>query len=595
MWPEWQQELQRRTDIARLLAASRDPRAAVTLGRTLDDTARTASPPGRELTFGPPLGGEFPNAAAIYGALFDYFVADFNYGLPPEQWQGGRAGRSYVLQVPPVRRWWAGNRARLSSVAGPPPSNDIVLSVSTDRSEYRVGESILVSYRLTNVGTRPIYVPPAAGACPARWPHLTTWFETMSGKPLPSGYGFSCSSGSERRPSPTILERMSREAVRLSPGEHLDDTLRLGTIWAKGLASGTYLLGAQYAGWRDDEFTAGERDTLATLPGAFVQGEAPASTRIVLQTSANASTTNLLEIFDPYEIGAAAAARIWPGDARSRDTAVLNRTPNTTLHAQLFSRYAIDRIINPYYVRGDFDGDGRMDLAITVRDTVSGRSGVALIRAAMDSVVIYGAGRGYPDANPGNIVHQLIVASTPTGANLMVRFNDGPPLRMRWSGGRFISTTGFEPGTAPAESPWGTDPEPSLLVLARQRGLMPAKDSIEVIRQWNPFYVTGDFDGDKKMDVACLVRFPKSDKHAVLIIHGTLDSLRFVFDSPGFSLLRPVPKGHTLKPFPLDGLSADALRPQILATDAIEVGYRGPFAAVLVWRGGKYVSITTSD
>ena len=118
MWPEWRTELQRRQDLARILAASRDPRAALALGRTLDDTARTASPPGRELTFGPPLGGEFPNAVAIFEAIFDYYVADINYGLPPEEWQGVVAGKSYDFTVPAVRRWWAANRVRLEAMTG---------------------------------------------------------------------------------------------------------------------------------------------------------------------------------------------------------------------------------------------------------------------------------------------------------------------------------------------------------------------------------------------------------------------------------------------------------------------------------------------
>jgi hypothetical protein len=39
--------------------------------------------------------------------------------------------------------------------------------------------------------------------------------------------------------------------------------------------------------------------------------------------------------------------------------------------------------LNPFYQRGDFDGDGRQDHAVTVRDPVSGKRGIAFIHGGM--------------------------------------------------------------------------------------------------------------------------------------------------------------------------------------------------------------------
>jgi hypothetical protein len=85
--------------LARVLAASRDPRAALTLGKTID---------GKEVQ-------DIPGGGRILDALYDYFVGDINYGLPPEQWLGIVSGHRYDYTWPAVRRWWATNRVRLEA------------------------------------------------------------------------------------------------------------------------------------------------------------------------------------------------------------------------------------------------------------------------------------------------------------------------------------------------------------------------------------------------------------------------------------------------------------------------------------------------
>lgn len=48
--------------------------------------------------------------------------------------------------------------------------------------------------------------------------------------------------------------------------------------------------------------------------------------------------------------------------------------------------------INPFVLRGDFDGDGKGDLAVLVRDKASGKEGIAFLFRKQSTPVIVGAG-----------------------------------------------------------------------------------------------------------------------------------------------------------------------------------------------------------
>ena len=59
----------------------------------------------------------------------------------------------------------------------------------------------------------------------------------------------------------------------------------------------------------------------------------------------------------------------------------------------------ISGAVNPFYQRGDFDGDGRADLAILVRSKASGKIGILMLHRAGKPVLL-GAGR--PFGNGGD-------------------------------------------------------------------------------------------------------------------------------------------------------------------------------------------------
>ncbi len=64
----------------------------------------------------------------------------------------------------------------------------------------------------------------------------------------------------------------------------------------------------------------------------------------------------------------------------------------------LYDREALPvfRGMNPFFLRGDFNGDGGMDVAFWVREPESGLTGVAILHSTLDTLFVYGAGRPGP-------------------------------------------------------------------------------------------------------------------------------------------------------------------------------------------------------
>jgi hypothetical protein len=68
--------------------------------------------------------------------------------------------------------------------------------------------------------------------------------------------------------------------------------------------------------------------------------------------------------------------------------------------AGLMEKYVFTAQINPFYVQGDFNGDGRLDCAILVKQKSSGKIGIAVILSGTRTVKILGA--GIPFGNGGD-------------------------------------------------------------------------------------------------------------------------------------------------------------------------------------------------
>jgi hypothetical protein len=74
----------------------------------------------------------------------------------------------------------------------------------------------------------------------------------------------------------------------------------------------------------------------------------------------------------------------------------LNNIPEAVERAitkgSLAKDYDVSFRVNPFYLRGDFNGDGKIDVAVLVKQRSTGKLGIAIIHSAMDKVTILGAG-----------------------------------------------------------------------------------------------------------------------------------------------------------------------------------------------------------
>jgi hypothetical protein len=65
---------------------------------------------------------------------------------------------------------------------------------------------------------------------------------------------------------------------------------------------------------------------------------------------------------------------------------------------RVFKTKALDRQyeysfhLNPFYLRGDFNGDGQADIAILVKQKMTGKIGIAVIHSSSNEVFFIGAG-----------------------------------------------------------------------------------------------------------------------------------------------------------------------------------------------------------
>ncbi len=91
--------------------------------------------------------------------------------------------------------------------------------------------------------------------------------------------------------------------------------------------------------------------------------------------------------------------------------------------------------INPYYVRGDFNGDGENDIAFHAKDQISGNLGLILIHSTLDTVYFFGPiSQNHSDKNfftgeyirvlrKGAVIRELLY--TETGSQF------GPPIVLK--------------------------------------------------------------------------------------------------------------------------------------------------------------------
>lgn len=67
---------------------------------------------------------------------------------------------------------------------------------------------------------------------------------------------------------------------------------------------------------------------------------------------------------------------------------------------KLNEKYEFAFHINPFYLRGDFNGDNRNDIAILIKEKSSGKIGIAIVHDGKRDVFIVGAGTSVGNGGP---------------------------------------------------------------------------------------------------------------------------------------------------------------------------------------------------
>ena len=74
----------------------------------------------------------------------------------------------------------------------------------------------------------------------------------------------------------------------------------------------------------------------------------------------------------------------------------IENVPNEVLAAvelgEFSKSYRLDGSLNPFYLRGDFDGDGKADYALRIKSKTDNASGIAIWLSSLHKLLILGAG-----------------------------------------------------------------------------------------------------------------------------------------------------------------------------------------------------------
>ena len=109
--------------------------------------------------------------------------------------------------------------------------------------------------------------------------------------------------------------------------------------------------------------------------------------------------------------------------------------------------------INPSYLEGDFNGDGKMDVAVLVKERSTGKLGIAIVHGTTGKVTILGAGIGIGNGGDDfewmdswhvysktRAAHASDKTSVPRlrGDALLVEKSEAASALIYWNGKRYV-------------------------------------------------------------------------------------------------------------------------------------------------------------
>src|SRR6266516_3478785 len=86
------------------------------------------------------------------------------------------------------------------------------------------------------------------------------------------------------------------------------------------------------------------------------------------------------------------AAQSAAPDAAAQGHEIPQAVARAITNGSLSKQYDLSFRMNPFYLRGDFNGDGNTDVAFLVQHRSTRKIGIAIVHGATDKVIILGAG-----------------------------------------------------------------------------------------------------------------------------------------------------------------------------------------------------------
>jgi hypothetical protein len=116
-------------------------------------------------------------------------------------------------------------------------------------------------------------------------------------------------------------------------------------------------------------------------------------------------------------------------------------------------KYDFSFRMNPSYLEGDFNGDGKMDTAVLVKERSTGKYGIAIVHGKTGKVAILGAGNGignggddfewmdswqvYSETHPARAQGETSLPR-PRGDALLVEKSEAASALIYWNGKRYV-------------------------------------------------------------------------------------------------------------------------------------------------------------
>lgn len=126
---------------------------------------------------------------------------------------------------------------------------------------------------------------------------------------------------------------------------------------------------------------------------------------------------------------------------------------NVVQEKQFQHKYRFITRLNPYYLRGDFNGDGRPDFAVLIERLADKKQGIAIFHYGEKTIRVIGAGKVFGNGDddfawmdawqvyPKGKVEQGVEEAPPPkllGEALLVEKSESASTLIHWNGKRYV-------------------------------------------------------------------------------------------------------------------------------------------------------------